>query len=180
MWPYPAPPHDGAADHLYPGLKLPNFPLESTQGDTVFLGSTPGSFIVFVYPWTGRDGFSNPPGWDDVPGAHGSTAEAEGFRDLADKYQEKAIRIFGMSSQTINWHKELSERLKLPYPLLSDVNFLFADALKLPRFTIEGVNFLKRLTLVCSEGKLVHTVYPVHPPDRHAYDLLNAMEIYLS
>ena len=176
MWPYPAPLDDGAADHLHSGTKLPDVSLTSTIEENVSLAKQPGNFILFVYPWTGRAGFSNPNGWDHIPGAHGSTAEAEGFRDLYQNYKQKGFCIFGMSAQSTNWQRELSERLQLSYALLSDEGFFFSDALRLPSFSIEGVKFLKRLTLVCAEGKIIQTVYPVHPPDRHAYDLLSGLE----
>lgn len=180
MWPsYKAPINDGAAEHLRPGVKLPDVALVSTTGETVSLSQHHGPFIVFVYPWTGRSGFSNPKGWDDIPGAHGSTPEAEGFRDLSRNFQEKGVSLFGLSSQSTHWQIELSDRLKLPYPLLSDCDFHFSDALNLPRFTIEGVQYLKRLTLVCAAGKILHTVYPVHPPDRHAPTLLSSIESFL-
>ena len=39
--------------------------------------------LMIVYPWTGRPGHPNPPDWDVIPGAHGSTPELEGFRDRA-------------------------------------------------------------------------------------------------
>jgi hypothetical protein len=32
--------------------------------------------------FAGLPGLPNPPGWDDIPGAHGSTPQTEGFRDL--------------------------------------------------------------------------------------------------
>ena len=56
----------------------------STQrrGEPVNLARRPGRAIVFVYPWTGRAGVANPPDWDDIPGAHGSTPETEGFPAL--------------------------------------------------------------------------------------------------
>jgi peroxiredoxin len=60
----------------------------------------------------------------------------------------------------------------LTYPLLSDAEFKVADALRLPRFEAGGETFLKRLTLMCRDGQIVRTIFPVHPPDRHAADLL--------
>ena len=53
--------------------------------------------IVYCYPWTGRPGLPNPPGWDDIPGAHGSTPQAEGFRDLYAGFQQVDAAVFGLS-----------------------------------------------------------------------------------
>ena len=81
-WPFPAPVDCGGARHLTVDTDIPDIPLPSTQGGETSLAEVPGLSIVFAYPWTGRPGLENPPNWDDIPGAHGSTPEAEGFRDL--------------------------------------------------------------------------------------------------
>ena len=76
-----APVDDGGAAHLVPGTRLPDIALPSTRGGEINLGTRPGAAIVYVYPWTGRPGLADPPGWDDIAGAHGSTPETAGFRD---------------------------------------------------------------------------------------------------
>src|SRR5690606_38452146 len=81
-WPYPAPADDGAADHLTLGLVVPDIELPSTDGGAVSLARLDKGAVVFIYPWTGRPGLPNPPGWDEIPGAHGSTPQALGFQDL--------------------------------------------------------------------------------------------------
>lgn len=175
MWPYPSPAADGAADHLNAGTFLPDIPLASTFGKSISIAKIRGFSVLFMYPWTGRAGFSNPKGWDDIPGAHGSTAQAEGFRDQSLEYKKRGVGVFGLSTQSTTWQLEFAERLGLDFPLLSDSNFLFSNALKLPFFRIDEITFLKRLTLICIDGKILHTFYPVHPPDRHASDLLGSL-----
>ena len=80
-------------------------------------------------PWTGRPGHPNPPDWDDIPGAHGSTPELEGFRDHAATFAELGVRLFGLSRQTTEYQRELVARLELPFPILSDADGRFAAAL---------------------------------------------------
>ena len=46
----------------------------------------------------------------------------------------------------------------MPYLLLTDAQFRFADALSLPRFETGGVTYLKRLTLLVRNG----VIYRVH------------------
>ncbi len=171
-WPYPAPIDDGGAAHLQAGTLLPDVTLPATTGDSISLARIAGLAIIFVYPWTGRPGVADPPGWDDIPGAHGSTAEAEGFRDQIAQFQARGLQIFGLSTQPREWQREFASRIGLTFPLLSDAEFRGADALRLPRFTTGGTTFLKRLTLMSWDRQIVRTVYPVHPPDRHAADLL--------
>lgn len=171
-WPFPAPADDGGADHLSTGLALPSLDLEATNGSEVDVSGLPGVAVIFVYPWTGRPGLANPPDWDTIAGAHGSTPEAEGFRDLHAKFRAQGAQVFGLSAQDSTHQRELALRLKLPFQILCDEHFRFADALRLPRFESSGVTYLKRLTIVARAGRLEKVFYPVHPPDMHAAEVL--------
>lgn len=174
-WPYPAPTDDGAAAHLVPGLRMPDVSLPSTLGADVNVAQLDGTAVLFVYPWTGRLGLPNPPKWDDIPGAHGSTPEAEGFRDLAPEFGALGVRVFGVSGQDTEHQREFAKRIGLPFPLLSDAEGEFGDALRLPRFETGGLTYLKRLTLVLREGVIQRTIYPVHPPHTHASEVLGLL-----
>jgi peroxiredoxin len=132
----------------------------------------PGRSIVIVYPWTGRPGHPNPPNWDDIPGAHGSTPELEAFRDLAGEFARLDVRLFGLSRQTTDWQHEMATRLRLPFPMLSDAEGRFAAALSLPSFTAGGEIYLKRLTLILSSGTIEHVFFPVLDPASHAGEVL--------
>lgn len=172
-WPFPAPIDRGGADHLTPGTAMPGVALPATTGAAVDLRALPGLSVVFVYPWTGRPGLSNPPGWDDIPGAHGSTPEAEGFRDVHEKFTALGARIFGLSGQDTPHQSELAARLELPFAILSDAGFRLADALSLPRFEAGSETYLERLTLIVRDGRIVRVFYPVHPPPSHASEVLD-------
>jgi hypothetical protein len=69
MSPAPAPADDVGAAHLVPGTRFPDIALPATLGGEINLVTWQGSAIVYVYPWTGRPGLADPPGWDDIPGA---------------------------------------------------------------------------------------------------------------
>lgn len=174
-WPWPAPVADGAADHLVAGTRLPDIALASTGGDNINLARLPGRSLLAVYPWTGREGLANPPDWDVIPGAHGSTPELTGFRDLAGAFEARGFRIVALSGQDSAHQRELAERLRLPFPILSDARLEFASALRLPSFETGGVRYLKRLTLVIADGRIKQEIYPVHPPHTHAEDLLTLL-----
>ena len=158
---------------LEPGTKLPSIALPATSGDLIDLAALPGRSIVAVYPWTGRPGVPSPPNWDDIQGAHGSTPELEGFRDLFTAFAEQIVRIFGLSRQPTEYQKEMVDRLRLPFPILSDAGGAFASALELPSFTTGDENYLKRLTLIVDAGRIAHVFFPVPDPDRHANDVLH-------
>lgn len=163
---------DGEASHLVTGLRLPAIPLPSTDGGLVDLSVMPGRSVLWVYPWTGRPGLPNPPHWDDIAGAHGSTPEAEGFRALSASYRRAGVLVFGLSGQSTDYQREFVDRLALPFPLLSDHGFRFADTLRLPRFETGGVTYLRRLTLLVEDGRIARCFYPVPVPASHAEELL--------
>lgn len=169
---FPVPSDDGAASHLTRGLALPPVALPATTSGEVTLSNIPGWVTLFVYTWTGRPGVSNPPGWDTIAGAHGSTPEAEGFRNLHLAFVEHGVQVFGVSVQDTDWQQEFAARLDLPFALLSDAALVLQRALRLPTFETGGTIYLKRLTLVARDGRLERVFYPVHPPEAHAREVL--------
>ena len=164
----PVPQDDGACDHL-PGKAVPHAPLPATSGGTVDL-STPCSArtVVYAYPRTGRPGIEPPPGWDQIPGARGCTPESCSFRDHHAALRDRGARVFGLSTQTTAYQREMAARLHLPFPVLSDRELGFARALELPTFEVAGMVLIKRLTLVVRYARIEHVFYPVFPPDSHA------------
>ena len=166
----PVPPDDGAADHLS-GTALPPVALAATDGERVRLDELPGRSVVFAYPRTGRPGEAPPggeEGWNAIPGARGCTPEACSFRDELGRFRALGVRVFGLSTQDTAYQREAVERLHLPYALLSDEDLAFTRALELPRFEVEGMTLVRRLTLIVAEGRIADVVYPVFPPDRGA------------
>jgi peroxiredoxin len=171
-WPWPAPQDDGGAAHLSAGTSLPAIELASTAGGVLSLDRLYRKSIVAIYPWTGRSGQPNPPDWDDIPGAHGSTAELIGLRDHYLMFQLLGIDIVAVSAQASAEQVEFATRTLIPFPMLSDAGGVLRDRLRLPHFTTGGTSYLRRLTLVAERGVISQVIYPVHPPDRHAADML--------
>lgn len=171
-WPWPAPVDDGAAAHLRVGMPVPDVALASTAGAPVSLARLPGRSIVCFYTWTGRPGVANPPDWDRIPGAHGSTPQLEGVRNLTSSFASLDTAVLGVSTQSGAWQRELHGRLKLNFDLLSDESLALARAFRLPTFETGGVTYLRRLTLSIIDGHVDWVFYPVHPPDAHARDVL--------
>lgn len=158
-----------------PGETLPPITLPATDGSVVDLAQLRGTIVVYVYPYTGRPGVPDPLGWNDIPGAHGSTPETEGFRDLAPDYARLDVGIFGLSAQSAEWQHEMAQRLRVQFPILSDAGFAFADALGLPRFETGGVTYLERLTLIARDRIIVRVFHPVPDPAGHAAEVLAAL-----
>ncbi|MDH4982952.1 peroxiredoxin [Hyphomicrobium sp. D-2] len=167
---------DAAVRHLISGVELPDVTLLSHRGEGVNLATRRGAAVVYVYPWTGRPGVSDPPGWDDIPGAHGSTPETEGFRDHYLKFRSQKIEVFGVSTQSDEHQQELAARLAVPFQLLSDEMFAFQRALALPTFQAGNELYLRRLTLFIRDGIIAHTFHPVERPGEHAREILDWLD----
>ncbi len=163
---------NGASNHIETGMRLPRVTLPATTGEEICVADLPGCILVFVYPWTGRPGVPNPPNWDDIPGAHGSTAEIEGFRDTAAQFEEFELGVYGLSRQTTDYQQEMVERLKVPFPILSDAYGAFAEAARLPVFETGGELYLKRISILLNHGLVETVFYPIPRPEKHARDVL--------
>ncbi|MBX9925959.1 MAG: peroxiredoxin, partial [Hyphomicrobiaceae bacterium] len=135
----------------------------------------PGRVVLYVYPWSGRPGVPNPPRWDDIPGAHGSTPQAEAFAALHEQYQAAGITVLGLSGQSADWQAEFATRCRLPFPLLSDEPLALRAALDLPVFVTGGVTYLERLTIVLRDGMIETVVQPITDPPGHPAALLLAL-----
>ena len=162
--------------HLRAGAKLPDLALPTTDGTDLSLFTCRGRSVVAIYPWTGRPGQPNPPHWDDIPGAHGSTPELEGFRDRMRDFARLGIGLYGLSRQTSEYQIELVRRLDLPFPILSDEAGRFTAALDLPAFTTGGVTYLTRLTLVIRDGVIERVFFPIEDSAMHADEVLSVLQ----
>jgi len=168
----PVPVDDGACKHLS-GMSVPAITLMSTSGRRVGLAEISRErAVIFCYPRTGAPGQAVPNGWDQIPGARGCTPESCGFRDHYEEIRGMKTEVFGLSTQGSEYQQEVVARLHLPFEILSDADFAFTDALRLPTFDFDGVRLLKRLTLVLSKGKIEKVFYPVFPPDKHADEVV--------
>jgi peroxiredoxin len=168
----PRPKDDGGAKHLR-GMAVPDLELPSTSNRQVNLSKISAPrIVVYCYPMTGQPGTPLPAGWDDIPGARGCTPETCGFRDHHKDLATLHAEVFGLSTQSTAYQQEMVKRLEVPFEVLSDEHRVFARALRLPTFTVEGMTLLKRLTLILRNNRIEHVFYPVFPPDTHADEVI--------
>ena len=80
--------------------------------------------------------------------------------------------VFGLSTQTTDYQREMATRLHLPFPVLSDAKLALAHALKLPTMQVADMTLLKRMALIIDDSVICKVFYPVFPPDRNASDVL--------
>ena len=162
---------DGACNHLE-GLTLPSVDLPSTAGGTINPSQIPGWLVIYCYPMTGRPGRVIPDGWVQIPGAAGCTPQSCSFRDYYRELQALNTNVFGLSTQTTKDQLEAAERLHLPFDLLSDESFQFAQKLRLPMFELDGMRLTKRVTLIAKDGNIQKYFYPVFPADKNINEVL--------
>ncbi len=122
---------------------------------------------------TGVPGKALPEGWDAIPGARGCTHKPAVSEITSERLEICGADVFGLSTQTTEYQREMADRLKLPFEVLSDAEFRFCDALELPTFEVAGMRLVKRLTLILREGAVEAVFYPVFPPDRSADQVLD-------
>jgi peroxiredoxin len=168
----PRPEDDGGADHLT-GMRMPSLDLRATSGEMVDLSGRSGRTVVYAYPMTGVPDVELPAGWNDIPGARGCTPQALAFKDQKDIISALGAEVFGLSTQTPEYQKELSDRLGLSFAILSDTEFKLTEALRLPTMMVEGMRLLKRLTLIVNTGTIEHVFYPVFPSTRAPIDVID-------
>jgi len=168
----PRPVDDHAGDHLR-DMRLPQVSVRSTAGKMVSLSNVgTARTVVYCYPMTGVPGKPLPEGWDLIPGARGCTPQTCNFRDHYEEFSELKVDVFGLSTQTTEYQREMADRLRLPFEILSDAKFKLCDALRLPTFEIDGMRLVKRLTLIIRAGRIEQVFYPVFPPNESADQVL--------
>ena len=160
----PVPQDDGAASHLI-GQQLPSIALTATDGSVIDIGTRVNTVVIYCYPMTGQPNVPLPDGWDQIPGARGCTPQSCSFRDHYQEIRALGADVIGLSVQDTAYQKEMVERLHLPFPVVSDIDYKFQEALKLPTFQVAGMTLLKRITLIAKNGIIESVHYPVFPSD---------------
>ena len=158
------------------GRPMPSLQLPSTAGGSILLSSLGNPLtVLYLYPMTARPGVPLPDDWDLIPGARGCTPEACSFRDRYADLRALGVDLYGLSSQSSEYQREAVDRLRLPFPLLSDETLALAEALSLPTFTAGGMHLFKRLTMLIRAGRIDRVFYPVPSPAEHADEVIAAL-----
>lgn len=167
----PVPVDDGACDHLV-GMPVPSLTLDSSLGPVSLRELAVDLAVLYVYPRTGRPDRPTPADWDAIPGARGCTPQSCGFRDHAAELANLGAGVAGLSAQTLDDQVEFAEREHMPFPVIADPERKLGAALSLPRFSFEGLELYKRVTLILEAAHIAKVFYPVFPPDRNAADVI--------
>ena len=124
--------------------------------------------LIFVFPGVDTSGESSASVAGQLPEVQGCTAQATGFRDLHQEFQQLGVRVVGLSTQPPEEQYQFRTRAGLPFSLMSDSELCLTKALKLPTYAVEGQNLLKRMMWYCEFGRIMKLFYPVFPPGQSA------------
>ena len=176
---FPAPVDDGGAAGLE-GKRLPGIELASTSGSTVDLSRVGGTLVLYVYPHATGTPDMPAPGWAEIPGAIGCTAESCAFRDREASFQALGASVMGLSAQSTDAQSDFAARKDVRFPLLSDPDLKLSMDPGLPTFQAGHLHLYKRLTLVAESGRIVKVFYPVFPPDTHPAEVLRWLQDHIN
>lgn len=124
------------------GQKAPDFRLPSTTGQfTLHTDALDRPVVLYFYP---KD-FTRV-----------CTKEACFFRDNFDFFKGLDVLVFGISTDTVEKHKEFKAKHVLPFELLADVDGKVSKAYKAH---IPFLNLSKRVTYLLDKEHMVVAVY---------------------
>lgn len=157
------------------GRRMPDVDLEATSGSPVNLSWIAGPCVIFCYPFTGRPGYPDPPNWDHIRGAHGSTPQALAYSGAYGEFRRLGVKLFGLSMLSLEWQRDFVARNKLAFRLLSDEGRAFQSRLGLPMFETGGELYLQRITFILHDGIVSSVRFPVPEPEKDAAEVLAAL-----
>lgn len=155
------------------GMVLPKIALPSTGGGFADPSAIAGLAALIIHPYTGKPGVPDPPGWDLIPGAHGSTPQLLAYRALRAEFEKRGVTLCGISLLSPDWQQEFVHRTSLAFDLLSDAGKKLTSALQLETFPAGESAFLRRRTLLAKDGTIILDRRHVDPPDGDATAVLN-------
>ncbi|MCU0663800.1 MAG: peroxiredoxin [Myxococcota bacterium] len=149
---------DGGSGLLPSGSAAPDLS-GVDQNDTAHsLKETLGSpTVVYFYPK------------DETPGC---TKEACAFRGVWKQYEAAGVKLFGVSKDTMESHKEFAARHSLSFPLISDNDGAWAAAFGVS----ETLGMYQRVTFLIGRDGKVLKVYDNVDPGLHALEVLKDIE----
>ena len=148
---------------LAEGDSAPNFTAKNQNGENVKLSDFLGKrAVLYFYPK------------DDTPGC---TKQACSLRDSFDVFEEKGIKVFGVSTDDENSHRKFASKYALPFDLLADTE---KEIVNLYGVYGEKTNYGKkymgvnRTTFLIDENGAIVKIFKKVKVDEHADEVLEA------
>jgi len=144
------------------GSTIPPFTLKDQNGQIFDIRSVLGrkNLVIYFYPK------------DDSPGC---TKEACSFRDQFEVFAEADAVIIGVSSQSVQSHKEFAEKYRLNYTLLSDEDEMLRKLFGVPS-NLFGLIPGRVTYVVNKEGKVVYIFNSQIKAEQHVDEALKILK----
>ena len=152
---------------------FPNISLPNQDGNLLNLHRRDTfRMVLYFYPMTGRPDRPLPDNWNNIPGAKGCTIQTCSFRDNYDEIISLNAVPIGISSQSVDYNKEMTSRLKVPYDVLSDEKLELSNELNIPTFLVDSKIFIRRITLIVEKKIIKKVFYPINDISKHIEEVL--------
>lgn len=146
---------------LVKGEKIPDISLANQSGeDTALSDFIGGPLVIYFYP---KDN------------TRVCTAQACGFRDNYEDFQKLGAEVIGISSDSPNSHKKVSDKRRLPFILLSDPRKEALKAFGVPS-SLFGLLPGRVTFIVDKEGIVVHTFRADFNANIHIKEALKVLQ----
>lgn len=142
------------------GQIAPDFSLPDQDGKTHSLANYRGQVVlIYFYPK------------DDTPGC---TKEACTIAEVYDDFEKNGVKVFGISADSIESHKQFAEKYHLPFTLLSDPDrqVIVAYGANQEGEGSEHSTHTKRISYLVSPDGVIIRSYPDVDPATHALNIL--------
>ncbi|QQG40093.1 MAG: peroxiredoxin [Candidatus Aenigmatarchaeota archaeon] len=139
---------------LHVGAKVEPMEAPSQDGRTHKLDFQ-GVTVLYFYPK------------DDTPGC---TKEACSFRDSLPEFIDRGVRVFGVSTDSVESHQTFALKYSLNFPLLVDKDRAICKA-----FDVPAVPSAKRVTYIIADGIVVYAD-PAVRAEGHGADILKKID----
>lgn len=147
---------------LIEGSTIPQFSLPDQNGNLFNINSVVGkkNLVIYFYPK------------DDSPGC---TKEACSFRDQFADFEDANAMIIGISSQSVQSHKEFAAKYRLNYTLLSDEGNALRKLFGVPG-NLFGLIPGRVTYVVNKEGKVVYLFNSQINAEQHVQEALKVLK----
>ena len=150
---------------LKEGGQAPDFATRDADGNEVRLSDFRGRRVVlYFYPK------------DDTPGC---TKQACSIRDSYSEFEERGIKVLGVSLDDQASHRKFADKYELPFTLLSDTDHAVADAYGVygeKEFMGKKYMGVDRKTFLIDEQGRIKKVFDKVNVEEHADEVLEAFD----
>jgi len=143
--------------NIQEGQKAPQFSLPDQEGQQRNLNDYKGKWVLlYFYPK------------DDTPGC---TVEACSLRDNLPQFKGINAEILGVSTDTVESHKEFEQKYGLPFTLLADSEKRVVDL-----YGVQGLLGTKRSSFLINPEGLIVKIYESVDPNTHTEQVFNDLQ----